>query len=109
MARLAGSLEELLAADKAQHFTDFVELIVTDEVRPDHIFERLKAKYEAILSLRYASNGQNASYGTGAIQVNPNLTPAENTQQFIQRVTERSASEEEINLINSVLDEMKTV
>ena len=109
MARLTGTLDELLAPDKAKHYTDFVELVVTDEVRPDHVFERLKSKYEAILSWRYSPHGATVVYDNGKIKVNPQVSTAQNTQEFIERVTERAANEDEINLINEVLDEMKMV
>ncbi|MGA7434159.1 MAG: exonuclease SbcCD subunit D C-terminal domain-containing protein [Solirubrobacterales bacterium] len=56
MARISGTLDELLSSDDFSSLTDaWLEITLTDERRPDQPMERLRSRFENVISLRFES------------------------------------------------------
>lgn len=56
MARVRGTLDELLTSDDFLDLTDaWLEITLTDERRPDQPMERLRSRFANVISLRFVS------------------------------------------------------
>jgi exonuclease SbcD len=95
MAELTGSLAELLAAPG--HEQDWVKVVVTDRVRPDAVFDRLKHRYPHLLRVEFAPVGARATGDTPATAPVA-AQPRELGSSFISLVTRIEASDEELDL-----------
>jgi DNA repair protein SbcD/Mre11 len=58
LARLEGTIEELLTDDRfTEHETSWLQVTLTDEVRPLQAMERLRTRFPHALALRFAPSG----------------------------------------------------
>ena len=56
MARISGTLDELLNSDDFSGLADaWLEITLTDKRRPDQPMERLRSRFENVISLRFES------------------------------------------------------
>jgi exonuclease SbcD len=75
--RISGTLDELLADDAYEDRREhWLEITLTDETRPDQPMERLRSKFEQIMSLRFespisTSEERDAEELTGLAQADP--------------------------------------
>ena len=105
MARLRDSLENLLSDKYINHRKDFVELITTDKERPDHLFDRLKNTFEAIMSHHHIPDGQDVAGIKGAKVVDlAKRDPIDILGDFVMRVTGFDPSDEEVEVLRTVLE-----
>lgn len=105
MARLSDTLENLLSDKYAKHRKDFVELITTDKERPDHLFDRLKNTFEAIMSHHHIPEGQDVSGIKGAKVVDlARREPLDILNDFVMRVTGFVSTDDEKEVLRTVLE-----
>ena len=105
MARLRDTLENLLSDKYAKHRKDFVELITTDKERPDHLFDRLKNTFEAILSHHHIPEGQDVVGIKDAKVVDlSKREPLDILSDFVMRVTGFAASDDERQVLRVALE-----
>ncbi len=95
MAELTGTLAELLASPG--HTEDWVKLTITDRVRPEQLFDRVRARFPQALQVLHLPAGSvpaGSVAGTAAAE----RDPRELGGDFISHVTGTSASDVELAL-----------
>jgi DNA repair protein SbcD/Mre11 len=95
MAELTGTLAELLAG--GAHAEDWVSVTVTDRSRPDHAWDRLRARFPHLLHVEFAPAGATLP-GVRVEQLLVERNPRDLGGDFIGQVTGSSASVEELEL-----------
>src|SRR5690606_6753163 len=104
LARLRGSLEELLTSPR---FTDaedaWVQATLTDEVRPVRAMERLRARFPHALQLAFAANDLLGSGAPGAMPT-PGRSDHQVALDFVAEVRGVPASVEEAALLQDACD-----
>ncbi len=103
--RISGTLDELLAdgvyEDRRDHW---LEITLTDETRPDQPMERLRSKFEQIMSLRFESpistaDDQHAAELTGLAQADP----VELAGRFLEQVRGGGPTDAEAALLEEAV------
>jgi exonuclease SbcD len=95
MTELTGELTELLAG--TAHGQDWVRVIVTDRVRPDQLFDRLKSRFPFLLQVEHLPTGAQPVgqlVSTAAVERSPRQLGGD----FISHVTGTPASDDELEL-----------
>ncbi|MEO9240695.1 MAG: exonuclease SbcCD subunit D C-terminal domain-containing protein, partial [Jatrophihabitantaceae bacterium] len=95
MAELTGTLAELLAIKG--HSEDWVRLTVTDRVRPDRLFDRVKSHFPQVLQVQHQPAGASPA-GTSAATAIVERRPRELGDDFISHVTGTPADDTELDL-----------
>jgi exonuclease SbcD len=99
MAELSGSLEELLRGH--DHAEDWVRITVTDRLRPDLMFDRVKARYPHVLQVFHIPEGS-APQGSQSDGVRaPRQNPRELAADFIAYVSGIAADDTELELFDA--------
>lgn len=95
MVDLAGTLSELLAG--TEYSDDWVRLTITDRVRPDQLFDRVKARFPHALQVLHAPQGSIPA-GTAPGTATADRNPLELGGDFIRHVTGTDACATELAL-----------
>ena len=103
MARLTGTIDELLGDAFAVHREDFVELVVTDPVYPERMHARLAERFGWILTAvhRPVSSALPMAAGRGDAR---GRDPLDVMADFFRKVTEREPSESEVDVLRQALE-----
>lgn len=107
VARVEGTLEKLLTGDEfAVNIDQRVEITVTDESRPRAPMDRLRTRFNHILSLRFSAElrGDGDSGSTYAQKVE-GKTPIELATSFVEDVRGRGPDEEELALLEEAISQ----
>ncbi len=102
LARLEGTIEELLTDDRfTEHEASWLQVTLTDEVRPLQAMERLRTRFPHALALRFAPRGGEqepsrvATTGRSAHEV---------ALDFVSHVRGAPATAEEADLLRQALE-----
>ena len=106
MARLRGTLEELLEDESFEaHREDWVEVTLTDRRRPDQPMERLRGRFEHVVSLRFESALSAESEGEAArLTEIARSNPIELIGSFVEHVRGEGPDRAETELLAEALD-----
>lgn len=103
--RISGTLEELLADGVHEDKRDcWLEITLTDEKRPDQPMERLRGKFEHVMSLRFDSpisttDDQDAEELTGLAKADP----VELASRFLEEIRGAKPDEDEKQLLEDAV------
>lgn len=95
MTELTGELAELLTG--TAHAEDWVRVIVTDRVRPDQLFDRLKSRFPFLLQVEHLPAGAQP-VGQLISTAAAERSPRQLGDDFISHVTGVPASDDELEL-----------
>jgi exonuclease SbcD len=105
LARLRGTLDELLGADRfADAESAWCQITLTDPVRPAEPMERLRRRFPHVLELRLEPSGAVAGSGTGYTARIAGQGDLEVCCGFLEHVRQRPASPEESRLLQQALE-----
>jgi exonuclease SbcD len=104
LARLRGRLDDLLQ-DPRHHSAElaWVQVVLTDPVRPAQAKLRLQRRFPHLLSLGFEPDGVRPA-GVPAARTGAGLTDHEIALEFVREVRERPADDEESALIREACD-----
>ncbi|GGM62195.1 hypothetical protein GCM10011608_54170 [Micromonospora sonchi] len=106
MARLTGSIEELLNSPVYSEYEQcWVEATLTDQVRPVSPHERLKRRFPHLLKLVVPS--LTADVGSRDLADLDRLAPVEVALDFVTEVRGRPADGDEVDLLHRAFDELR--
>jgi DNA repair protein SbcD/Mre11 len=106
MARLAGTMDELLGSAYEDRREDFVELVVVDSAYPERMHARLDAAFPFAVRKEHRPSG--VVPGGDAVRGDARgRDPVEVTSAFVQKVTGRVATSSEIALLRSVYESVR--
>lgn len=106
MARLRGTLEELLEDESLEaHRGDWVEITLTDSRRPDQPMDRLRSRFDHVISLRFESaitseSATEADHLTEIVRTNP----IELIASFVEHVRGTEPDDSETALLTEALE-----
>jgi exonuclease SbcD len=100
MAELSGELDAVLSDPELErHVDDWLRITITDQARPDHMFDRIKARFGHVLQVFHLPAGATRiggpTGGTGAAQ-----DPRELVADFVRYVTGTEATLAEAELFD---------
>lgn len=106
MARLRGTLTELLEDDRFEaHRSDWIEVTLTDARRPDQPMERLRSRFEHVISLRFESALTTESDAEAAhLAEAARADPIELISSFVDHVRGERPDEPETALLTEALE-----
>jgi exonuclease SbcD len=106
MARLTGTLDDLLGAQHHDRRGDFVELIVTDEAYPERMHARLDAAFPFAVRKEHRPAG--AVVGVREARGDARgRDPVEVMSAFLHKVTGNDASPEQVELLRGVYESVR--
>jgi exonuclease SbcD len=98
MADLNGTLADLLHnPDHDQSLEDWVRVTVTDRVRPDQMFDRIKSRFPHALQIFHLPEGAEPA-GQSASTIASEQSPRDLINDFVRHVTGLDALDEDIGL-----------
>lgn len=108
MARISGTLDELLHEERTDldELRDhWLEVTLTDDTRPLLPMEKLRTRFENVVSLRFTASIGDADGGEGIdLEKIPELEPLELVDTFIKEMRGTPMSEAETALVTEALD-----
>lgn len=104
MARLRGSLDELLSGAYAQHRNDFVELTLTDRQLPDTYLAQVKEHFPLFLRARTDRGDGPARLDQATAAPTHTVTPLETLRSFYVAAREEEPTEGMESILRSVLE-----
>jgi exonuclease SbcD len=106
MARISGTIEELLDPENfADVEDDWLEVTLTDPVRPDQPKDRLRTRFEHVVSLRFDSPITSASEDEARELTRiAEADPAELVASFLETVRGAGPTGEESALVTEALE-----
>ena len=104
LARLRGRLDDLLQ-DPRHHLAEqaWVQVVLSDPVRPAQAKLRLERRFPHLLSLGFEPDGARPA-GVPAARIGAGLTDHEIALEFVREVRERPADDEESALVREACD-----
>jgi exonuclease SbcD len=108
LSRVAGRLEDLLTARRwSAHTGHYLQVTLTDPVRPRDPMERLRARFPHVLVLDFAPEGgrpADASSYAGRVRGRSDLDLAAG---FVEHVRQRPVDADEADLLRTAFEEMR--
>ncbi|WP_010525741.1 exonuclease SbcCD subunit D [Nesterenkonia sp. F] len=104
LARLEGTIDEILDEDTvAAHAESFVQITLTDEIRPERAHQRVQQAYPHLATFTHRPPQRPEEPPTYSAAVEAARTEPEVVGAFLAHVRGRGASEEERGLIDEAL------
>ena len=94
MARIAGSMDELLGANFQKNRQDFVEVTVTDSKYPNSMYPRIKEAYPHLVNVIYNPENRAQSGGVNGVRLDARKTsPLEAMTIFFEQASGAEVSD----------------
>lgn len=108
MARLQGTMVELLASKYEKHRADFVEVTVTDSKYPDAMYSRIKEAFPFLLNLIYNPEGKALGGGESGVRMDARqLSPMEAMAIFFEQASGAALEAEAVTALQKAYDEAR--
>ncbi|MDO5750178.1 MAG: exonuclease subunit SbcD [Rothia sp. (in: high G+C Gram-positive bacteria)] len=103
---LTGALEDLLSNPEYTEYESgyFCRLIVRQEERPAHAYDRLRERFEQISDFRFESTLAPAPRSVQARSRVENTDPMDMCEEFMEHMRSRRLAPEEKEILNDILD-----
>lgn len=105
MARLQGTMDELLSSKNEKHRDDFVEVTVTDSKYPDGMYARIKEVFPFLLNLIYNPEGKALGGGAAGVRMDARkLSPMEAMAIFFEQASGAVLEDEALSALQKAYD-----
>lgn len=106
MARIRGTLKEILSPKYAEHHDDYVEVTVTDPLRPQKLITTIKQVFPNALHVLHQPDGKSTEESTMTRpSVARNSDPVDIVTSFFKAVAHWELQDDEITIVRDVLAE----
>lgn len=106
MAELRGPLADLLAdVEVDAHADAWVKAVVTDETRPDHMFEQLRAAFPHLLSAHHQPNQVTSFAGSSALAATAD--PLDVVKEFIEAAGGQPITDDEMQVVRDLYETLR--
>lgn len=104
LAQLRGTIGEVLSPETAaQHQESYLQVTLTDPVRPERAYQRVRDAYPHLCSFSHAGDGTENRLRTYSSAVEQATTDSEIVNGFLEHVRGRAPSQEEQELLEDAL------
>ena len=108
LARLSGTLEEVLEAGTVERHRDsYVQVKLTDPVRPERAFPRVQDAYPYLAHFSHSGAGSDTQQRTYAQRVEPARSAEDVVSAFLSHVRGRGPSADETQLVAEGLEAIR--
>ncbi|MFI6708094.1 exonuclease SbcCD subunit D [Nonomuraea sp. NPDC050478] len=105
VGRLSGRLDDLLTSPRYEYVEDhWLQVVLTDPVRPRAAMDRLRARFPHTLALSFEPEGERAAPAPARLQGRPE---AEVALDFVREVRGEPATREEQELLRRAIEESR--
>ncbi len=108
LARLAGTIDEILSPEAVERHRDsYVQVKLTDPVRPERAFQRIQDAYPHLATFSHSGAGADARARTYAQRVEPARSSQDVVSAFLSHVRGRGPSAEETQIVTAGFEEIR--
>ena len=106
MVELRGGFRDLLDdPDNSAHAQSWVKVVVTDPIRPDHMYDELTSRFPNVLSVHHQPD--QATVTVGSIVVSPTRDPLDVVADFVRAARQADITEAEHEVVREAYEALR--